>query len=271
MPSSHPVSSDRYDATIGPPAFVVHRDQAAHWAICDLVNSDYDILAWALSGRAHYCCGGEKFTAERGQMLWFPRGTAHSATSDAHSPWSFFSVGFRVDPTSDSASKAFSALPCHVMLSNLTQISDYFHQLHRLWTARETGFLMACRGLILLLMQQYVSAAERARRVIPHAARLDSLMTYLHSNVGVVYSVGELADRANLSESRFRALFSQMAGCSVTRYQNRLRVQAAKDMLASGHYSVSAVADELGFNDVYYFSRLFKRFTGLPPSAFSKR
>lgn len=130
---------------------------------------------------------------------------------------------------------------------------------------------MVCRAMTLLLMQQYVGAAERDQCRIPHANRIEAIIQQMNANVGHVDPVWVWAKKAGLSESRFRLLFHKLTGCSVTRYQNRLRIQAAQDLLASGHYSVGEVAEELGFRDIYYFSRLFKRFTGMPPSAFSRR
>ncbi len=258
---------DRFNATIGSIGFVVHRHKPLDWSIRNISNANYDILAFAVSGRARYECEGERFDATRGVMLHFPRGVRHSARSDPRAPWSFYSVGFALRPPDDETRRAFADLPRWLKLDNFTQISDYFRQLHRLWRTREPGYSMACRGLVLLLMQQYAAAAERRGRNIPHADRIERIVARMHANVGRVDAVGDLAAEAGLSESRFRLLFRELTGCSVTRYQNRLRITTARDLLASGHYSVGEVAEELGFRDVYYFSRLFKRFTGQPPSA----
>jgi AraC-like DNA-binding protein len=253
----------RFDASVGAIGFVLHRHRPANWVIEDLANPHYNILAFALEGRALYRCGDQRFDATRGTMLLFPRGVSHSARSDPKAPWSFYSVGFRLD----RAGAGFDELPNNVRLPNVTQISDYFRELDRLWTRRQPGYVLACRGLILLLIQQFIAAAEQARPRLPHARAIEELVTEMHRNVGRVVSVGALARKAGLSPSRFRLLFHELTGCSVTRYQNRLRIEAARDRLASGQFSVGQVADELGFRDVYYFSRLFKRMTGLPPSA----
>jgi len=255
------------DAQVGPIGFLIHRRQPAGWATDDLADSRHTILAFARSGRATYRCQNQHAVVSRGTMLLFPRGMRHSAVTDPKAPWSFFSVGFRLE----AAGPGFADLPWHLRLANVTQISDYFHQLERHWAAREPGHVMACRGLLLLLLQQYLAAAQRSRNRVPHAQAIEELVQEMHREVGRVVSVGELARRAGLSASRFRVLFQRLTGCSVTRYQNQLRVRAAQDLLASGQLSVGQVADELGFRDVYYFSRLFKRITGQPPSAFRQR
>jgi YesN/AraC family two-component response regulator len=49
------------------------------------------------------------------------------------------------------------------------------------------------------------------------------------------------------------------------------RIQAAKELLLTADLNISEVAYQTGFNDPLYFSRLFKKMTGLPPRQFAKR
>lgn len=257
---------DPFNAVVKSVRFVVHRRKSIGWSINKIHNPHHDVLALALSGCAHYTCGQDRFEATRGELLYFPAGTQHSAHSDARSPWSFYSVGFVLDPQDDASRSAFNDLPRHQHLDNFTQISDYFRQLETLWRTQGAGYAMACRGWVLLLLQQYVDTAVRQQRNLPHAETIEAIIEQMHDQVGVVQSVAALARQADLSESRFRVLFRQLTGCSVTRYQNRLRIEEARDLLVSGHYTVGEVAEEMGFQDVYYFSRLFKTIAGVPPS-----
>lgn len=247
--------------------FLVHRHRPVGWSIDNLANPRCAILVLATDGRAWYECEDQRFEVTRGTMLFFPRGVGHSARSDPHAPWSFYSVGFELDFRNEEAARTFAELPRHLKLENVARLVELFGQLERQWIGRDPGYAMACRALVGLLMQQYAIVAECGRRTIPHAARLEAIVERIHCDEGVVRSVGELAAEAGLSESRFRQLFRELTGCSVTRYQNRIRIQAARDLLATGHYNVGEVAAELGFRDIYYFSRLFKRITGLPPSS----
>lgn len=265
--SSDRIRSDRFDAVVTSVGFVLHRHRPEHWAMRRFANARYDILALAVAGRARYQTDTESFDARRGTMLFFPRGTAHAAQSDPDDPWSFYSVGFVLEPASPGVADRIAALDPHRTFGNTRQLQDLFEQLDRAWNSGMPGFSMACRGLVMLLMQQYLAAAERRRHAVPHAATIEAVVERMHQHVGRVDAVGDLARQAGLSESRFRDLFKAVTGCSVTRYQNRLRIQAAQDLLADGSMAVGEVAEELGFRDVYYFSRLFKRFTGVPPSS----
>lgn len=266
MGSPQRIAEDPYHASVSGIGFVIQRTRPYRWEIEDLANTRYDILSLAVSGSASYSCRGETIEVQRGTMLFFPRGTPHSGRSAPRDPWTFFSAGFRIEPHNEEIAERIEKLPWHGLASNPLEMEDEFHSLRRMWVKGGAGFSLACQGLIMRLFSRYVRTVTKRGEEMPHAGRLAEVVERLHANIGMVYSVSELAGQAGISESRFRRLFREYTGYSFTLYQNRLRIQAAEDLLLSGRYTVSEAAEELGFRDIYYFSRLFKRITGLPPS-----
>ncbi|MBQ8432066.1 MAG: helix-turn-helix transcriptional regulator [Clostridia bacterium] len=81
-------------------------------------------------------------------------------------------------------------------------------------------------------------------------------------------SVGQIAAAVGLSESHLRSLFRRARGEPPVRYLNRVRVERAKEMLTSGQFSMEEIAVACGFQNEYYFSRVFKEFTGVPPGRY---
>ncbi len=79
-------------------------------------------------------------------------------------------------------------------------------------------------------------------------------------------SVDDLAAEAHLSASRFAHLFRSEIGVSPMRYVEQVRLRQARRLLETGHMTVSEVAEIVGFCNVYYFSSVFKRRVGIPPS-----
>ncbi len=258
---------DPFNAGVAQVGFVMRRDRPKDWSIINIANPYYDILAFCLDGKCRYQCAEQTIEATRCTMLFFPREVQHSAWTDASDPWSFFSVGFQLNCADAMVRGRLTQLPWHLRMPNWPEITDLFAQLLRHWNQQQPGSSLACRGLMCQLMQQYLRVAVQHSLSVPHTARLEKVIRLMHDHIGKVYSVHELATLADLSDSRFRLLFHQLTGCSVTRYQNRLRIQAAQDLLLSGQYTVTQAAAELGFNDVYYFSRLFKKIVGINPSA----
>jgi AraC-like DNA-binding protein len=84
-------------------------------------------------------------------------------------------------------------------------------------------------------------------------------------------SVRQVARELNVSYSRFRALFRRCTGLSPAQYHLQLRIRRACQMLEVGALRIKEVADRLGFESPYYFSRLFKKKTGVSPEAWRTR
>lgn len=84
-------------------------------------------------------------------------------------------------------------------------------------------------------------------------------------------NLDHLAARLNLSYSSFRRLFKAETGFSPRQFALEARLRKAADLLLRTDTAVHLVAEQCGMNSVYYFSRLFKKKTGLPPTAFRQR
>ncbi len=93
-------------------------------------------------------------------------------------------------------------------------------------------------------------------------------IAYLEQKHSYDLSVAEIAQMCHVSESCFRKLFQQYSGVSPIQYKANNLLRQAKDMIRSGDLSINEIALQLGFNDVGYFSRWFKKNTGISPSNF---
>lgn len=81
----------------------------------------------------------------------------------------------------------------------------------------------------------------------------------------------QLAEICGIGNSYFRAIFKQHFGQSPIEYINIKKIERSKELLRSGLVSISQTANEVGFCNPYYFSRAFKKYTGLSPSDFLKQ
>lgn len=79
-----------------------------------------------------------------------------------------------------------------------------------------------------------------------------------------------LASLCGISTVYFRKSFESIYGLSPIRYLHRLRMQKAKEILASDYDSVSQVAISVGYSNLYHFSKMFKTYTGMSPTEYAK-
>jgi len=77
-----------------------------------------------------------------------------------------------------------------------------------------------------------------------------------------------IADAESLSLSAFQRRFRKATGQSPHAYRLRHRVAEARRLLAETDLPIKQVAEKLGYNDIFYFTRQFKQIVGVPPAAF---
>lgn len=108
---------------------------------------------------------------------------------------------------------------------------------------------------------------------ISHAglSKIDPAINYISANYSnSEITVHDLAARCGISEVYLRLLFAKRFGVSPIKYITKVRITRARELLAAGGYTVSEVATSVGFSDHAYFSREFKRLTGLSPTEYAK-
>lgn len=77
-----------------------------------------------------------------------------------------------------------------------------------------------------------------------------------------------LAQKCNLSETHFRKLFLAKFGITPRQFIIDLRINQAKQLLATGSLKISAIAEACGFSSQYHFSRCFKAHTTMTPTEY---
>ena len=100
--------------------------------------------------------------------------------------------------------------------------------------------------------------------------RFNTILLQMH-DISSSVSIKDLAAMNNLSVSRFSHLFTQTYGMSPHSYRLKIKIERAKYLLTENDRPVKEVAEMLGFEDALYFSRMFKKYTGVSPQAFRNK
>ena len=82
--------------------------------------------------------------------------------------------------------------------------------------------------------------------------------------------IPQLARQLPMGYSAFRRNFKTVTGLSPNQYHLNLRIERAKELLESTLLNIEEIADQTGFDSIYYFSRIFKKKAGLSPNAYRK-
>jgi transcriptional regulator GlxA family with amidase domain len=121
--------------------------------------------------------------------------------------------------------------------------------------------------VVLLLLKDNYSSKDVVTQT-PQS--LNWITSYLSFHLAESLSVADMARRAQLSPSRFSAVFRQHFGLSPHQYLMRMRVEHAEELLKSTELSLHHIAEYTGFSDVHHFSKAFKKTTGVNPGEFRR-
>ncbi|ADO44130.1 AraC family transcriptional regulator [Ketogulonicigenium vulgare] len=102
------------------------------------------------------------------------------------------------------------------------------------------------------------------------AHQFNAVERHLRQHLNRHITVAEMADIAGISESWFAHCFRRYRGETPLRWQARLRLEAARDMITSPDISLADVAHAAGFADQAHLSRAFSKAYGQPPSAWRR-
>jgi signal transduction histidine kinase/DNA-binding LacI/PurR family transcriptional regulator/AraC-like DNA-binding protein len=96
-------------------------------------------------------------------------------------------------------------------------------------------------------------------------------IAYLHQNYARPLARWEIAEGIGVSEDYLSRVFNRELGISPWDYLNRYRISRAKELLRVTYDSISRVGRRVGFSDPAYFSRVFRRTTGMSPRAYREQ
>lgn len=98
---------------------------------------------------------------------------------------------------------------------------------------------------------------------------LKRALNYIALNFDQDLTLLSVANEVHLSESYFSTLFKKICGAPFTEYLNGVRIDESKRLLAGGKFNITEAAVRVGFTSQSYFSKVFRRITGMSPRQYA--
>lgn len=142
---------------------------------------------------------------------------------------------------------------------NVPAVEDTVFQALRTQTAEELS------GLMHLFVDKILEDLIRNRR---YSATIEKSLSFIEENCFDKLSLEQVSNHVFLNKSYFSELFKKETGVNFNDYINQLRIRKACDLLLQNEYSLSEVAQMVGFSDQNYFSKIFKKIVGKSPKSY---
>ncbi|RBW70063.1 helix-turn-helix domain-containing protein [Bacillus taeanensis] len=125
------------------------------------------------------------------------------------------------------------------------------------------------KNLVTVIMNEYCDAVQQFS-TRHYSSLVKKAVDYIEYNLENPLTLNEIAAHLHVNASHLSRKFKQDTDMTMIDYINKKRVEEAKLYLQRGNISITDIAFMVGFNDLNYFSRVFKKFTLLTPSQYMK-
>ena len=240
------------------------------WRWNHLTIKDFD--AWFVwTGRGWATCREQRFELMPGAVICFQPGNTYCA---GHDPDNRMGICvFRFDVI-DDAGRALR-LPAKQMPPHWGRIGaiDLHERLLKHAAAlyhsgdpeAQEEATMYVRGVLRALQRSTRQPALSGTQKEHHDA-VWAVARQVRENPGEAFSIESLADRTGYSADHFSRLFKRIVGLTPKEFCVRTRLERAQTLLRESAMSVEQIARVLGYSDMFFFSRQFKKRFGASPS-----
>ena len=156
-----------------------------------------------------------------------------------------------------------------VNLGEQEVLIDTFHKLFDLIKIERPCYQQIASGLIIKLLG-YILALENQKSFAGNKVEntIQEICVYIREHVEEEFNFEKLVTNYDISCSHLRKMFKQYTGKSPHQYYLDMKIIRAKALILNTRMSIKEIALSLGFDSVHYFSRLFKRKMGIPPTKY---
>ena len=253
--SSFPVIIENIGITYPNPRYRVSR-----------TNNDMFIFEYILSGSGYIEVNSEKFKVSTNDVYIIEPGQDHTYYSDPKNPFKKIWINFYSDIFKEifnsfglsgkTVFKNSETLELFEQIQNLKKVSNFSDDL--------------CYEIAPILFKILCKLAMNSSTLITVSKTAKLTKKYIDDNIYTNISIDDIADNLRLSKAHIIRDFTKNYGISPYNYIIEQKIALAKKMLVLHNMNITEISNQLGFEDTNYFSKFFKKKTGISPSQYRK-
>ncbi|MBR2653024.1 MAG: response regulator [Lachnospiraceae bacterium] len=126
------------------------------------------------------------------------------------------------------------------------------------------------RVLANYLKESEAEESEKQEDAPSPERMIDNVILEIRSHYMEDIQLTNLAAKYNISTGRLSTMIKEELEMNFSEYVSQLRIQRAKELLADESLSIQEIAEIVGYNDYFYFTKVFKKIQGISPSKYRK-
>lgn len=241
---------------------------------------EYATLIYLLSGRCTYIVNGTEYVAEKGDVVVINPYSTHKKIPFPGEPVEEFNIGF-IDISVGSLPRnhliADDACPIITLTKYNSQFEQCCYEILEEGMNRENGSQLILKAISMKLIALFLKESHNPdistgrlpmkfksadKKVI-----VQTIINFMNENYMKDITLETISKNMYFSSVYISKIFKDETGKSPINHLIRIRLSKARQLLETRPISIKAAAEAVGYNDAYYFSKLFKKYYGVTPSS----
>lgn len=258
-------------------------DVAWHW------HEEFEAV-YVSEGSAVVAAGDERHILRAGEGFFVNSGVLHGCWDHECSGCRFHSLVFDARLVGGASDSIYyrkyitplmlnRALPMVLLSPELLWQKEALAHIERVWQINDTDnqfYEIETRYRLSKLLAALVincpgENARREGRSARQGERMKLMLRFIEENLGEKLSVADIAASASVSESECLRCFRDSINTTPIQYLRQQRIQRSAVMLSASEEKISAVAQMCGFDDMSYFTKIFRQQKGCTPSEYREK
>lgn len=263
--SQHPLAKDLYPLGLG------YYKQALNHTMSRNKHDDY-LIIYCLDGEGKLTVNKQIHIVKAGDIICLPKGVAHAYKASETTPWTIYWVHFSGDKSEDfidylaiNSNNYVFPLGIH---SRLT--SDFESLLECRQYSYNINAFVHTASLLRQILTHIAQLQPLAKQQAAHNFDLERVHSLMQARVHEQLELEALAEAVSLSKFHFIKKYKELTGTTPINHFIHLKVERACHLLDVTTKSINEISFAVGYEDAYYFSRIFKKIMGISPSQYRR-
>lgn len=271
---------------------MIYVNRAVEPEFCHVHSHNFIEIAYVSAGKGIHIIGDKEYTVTKGDLFIINYDVPHEFRSTPESKIVISNCIFRPQFIDKSLmrSRCFTDI-CHIFLFNSlfegefpgndikllgkdhSEIEDIYEKMYSEYTEKPYGYIEILRAYVVELLVKIFRLYrqnETPERRVQNKAYFDDTIQFMKKHYNQDIKLEELAAMTFLSRNYFCAFFKECSGVTVSEYIQNLRIEEACKLLAQNNLRIIDIAEKVGYKDLKFFNKLFKKITGKTPREYKK-
>lgn len=240
-------------------------------------------LLYILEGKATLTINHRVYEIKEKDFVWIPVNQMHMVVGDTIHPFRFVAIVFHPDLISSFANDIVQQKYISSLLKWEYAYTPVFHKdsvlkscmnrLKDLWEKKESGYELYIKSCLYEIICHLYGMIKGTQVNIQESndyriTQIKQMISYIQKHYDENISLDFLAKYFSLSKGHICRIFKDMTNMTVIDYLNYYRINRCVQLLLESDATIASIAESVGFHNISYFNRTFKKYMHLSPKEY---